>query len=173
MLVVLPDFLSFPQDDFPGIDIGDFLAVCLFFLVVTEDEVAGENLAQRRFLFRIIVSEIRAINDSLAALLGQRIRLGNRRKEGFGIGMKRVAEELVARGEFDEIPEIHDGDAIAEILDGREVVAMKIIVKPISSFNSFSKLMICARMETSNAEIGSSQMRSFGFMIKARAMPIL
>ncbi|MNR40421.1 hypothetical protein D3C85_1587070 [compost metagenome] len=49
---------------------------------------------------------------------------------------------------------------------------MKISASPISRCSSFSRLMICAWIDTSSADTGSSQMISFGSRISARAMPM-
>ncbi|MNT72994.1 hypothetical protein D3C72_2116470 [compost metagenome] len=49
---------------------------------------------------------------------------------------------------------------------------MKISVSPNSSLSSASRLRICAWIDTSSAETGSSQTISFGSVISARAMPM-
>ena len=46
------------------------------------------------------------------------------------------------------------------------------IVNPSFSFKSFKRLIIWALIDTSRALIGSSQINSFGFIIKALAIPI-
>ena len=36
--------------------------------------------------------------------------------------MLRLREQLLARRDLDELPEVHHGDSVAEVLDGREIV---------------------------------------------------
>ena len=50
---------------------------------------------------------------------------------------------------------------------------MNIMVSPNSSFSLHRRLMICDWIDTSNADIGSSQMRSSGSMASALAIQIL
>ena len=50
---------------------------------------------------------------------------------------------------------------------------MKIIDRPSSFWRSFSRLMTCACIDTSSAEVGSSQMTISGSRARARAIPIL
>ena len=49
---------------------------------------------------------------------------------------------------------------------------MKISDRPNSRCKRLSRLTICAWIDTSRAETGSSQTISFGFRIIARAMPM-
>ena len=49
---------------------------------------------------------------------------------------------------------------------------MKMIVSPSSRCSSRSRLRICAWIETSSAETGSSATISFGFSAIARATPM-
>ena len=49
---------------------------------------------------------------------------------------------------------------------------MKRYVSPKSCWRSFSRLRICAWIETSSADTGSSQTISFGLSASARAMPM-
>ena len=49
---------------------------------------------------------------------------------------------------------------------------MKTIVRPSSRCSSESRLMICAWIETSSAETGSSATTSLGFSAIARATPM-
>ena len=44
------------------------------------------------------------------------------REERLRVGVLRPREQLVPRGDLDELPEVHHRDAVAEVLHGREVV---------------------------------------------------
>ncbi len=57
---------------------------------------------------------------------------GDRLEQRLGIGMARRAEELVPRRQLDDAAEIHDGDAVGEVVDHREVVADEEIGEPPS-----------------------------------------
>jgi hypothetical protein len=55
------------------------------------------------------------------------VRVGHRdrREQGAGVRMKRVCIKLVAVRQFDQLTKIHYPDAIAYVLDNREVVGDK------------------------------------------------
>ena|SRR5438132_9656986 len=55
----------------------------------------------------------------LPGRLDARIGHRHRGKQRLGIGMERIIEQLVARREFDDPPEIHDRHAVAEVPDDR------------------------------------------------------
>ena len=46
-----------------------------------------------------------------------------------GIGVQRVRKELVGFGQFDDAPQVHDGDAVADVLDHGQVVRDEYIGK--------------------------------------------
>jgi hypothetical protein len=71
-------------------------------------------------------------------------------------------EQLARRRVLDDLPEIHDGDPVAQELDRREVVVMKRHENPRSRWRSRSRLRIAACTDTSRAETGSSAIRSDG-----------
>ena len=52
-----------------------------------------------------------------------RIGHGNRFEQGARIGMRRVAENAIHRTLLDDAAEIHDGDAVADMFDDRQIVA--------------------------------------------------
>ena len=52
----------------------------------------------------------------------RRISLRHCRKQGPGVGMKRVAEEGGSFSEFYNLPEIHDGHMVTEVPDQPEIV---------------------------------------------------
>ena len=51
--------------------------------------------------------------------------IGDRRRgqQGLGVGMLRIAPDLIAAADLDQGAEIHDGDAVGDVLDHRQVVA--------------------------------------------------
>lgn len=59
----------------------------------------------------------------LTSLIG--IRYGHRIQQGSGVGMMRIAEQLVPRAHFDDPAEIHNGDPVAEILRRCQVMSDK------------------------------------------------
>ena len=61
-------------------------------------------------------------HDAPARALLVRVGHDRSREQRLRVGMLRVAEELVARRELDELPEVHHRDAVAQELDRREVV---------------------------------------------------
>ncbi len=52
------------------------------------------------------------------------IRIGERagREQRDGVRMLRLAVDIVPRAELDDLAEIHDGDAVADVLDRAQVV---------------------------------------------------
>src|SRR4051812_5233306 len=50
------------------------------------------------------------------------IRHRDGREQRLGVGMLRIPEERMLVRELDNAPEVHDGDAMADVLDDREVV---------------------------------------------------
>ena len=55
----------------------------------------------------------------------RRLGIGDRhrRQQRLGIGMLRRGEERVFAGELDDLAQIHDRDAMADVLDDGEVVS--------------------------------------------------
>src|SRR5205823_7950364 len=43
-------------------------------------------------------------------------------EQSLRVRMLRLREQLLARRDLDELPEVHHGDPVAEVLDGREIV---------------------------------------------------
>ena len=58
---------------------------------------------------------------ALALQLDVGVGDGDGREEGLGVGMERVCVELVA-GAISTSAEVHDPDAVGDVLDHREVV---------------------------------------------------
>jgi predicted exporter len=82
--------------------------------------------------------------------------------------------ERAARMErFDDLAQIHDRDAVGDVLDDGEVVGDEEVGQAELALQVLSRLMTCAWIETSSAETGSSQTMSFGAAsASARAMPM-
>ena len=86
--------------------------------------------------------------------------------------MQRPGEEGVAAGDLASRPRY---STITRSLMCRTTLIlceMKISAIPISRRSRISRLTICAWIETSSAETGSSQTISFGRRMMARAMPM-
>jgi len=106
---------------------------------VAGDVVAGEDLAHLRLLLRAALEGVGAAGVEAAArgrvdrarhvalqddALARRLGVGNRdrRQERLGVGVLRAGEEGALVGELDDLAEIHDRDAVADVLDHRKVV---------------------------------------------------
>ena len=63
---------------------------------------------------------VTAQNDPL--LLEAGVRLGHRRQQRLGIGVLRPQEQVGAVADFDDLAEIHHGDAVTDVLDDGDVV---------------------------------------------------
>ena len=69
--------------------------------------------------------------EELAFALAREVDLRDRLEEGLGVGMARIAVELLRRCDLDNLAEIHYGDAVAHVLHDAEVVGDKEIGKAI------------------------------------------
>ena len=58
-----------------------------------------------------------------ARLPAARVRLGDRGQQRHRVRVARVAVELLDRADLDDLAEVHDADAVGEVLDDRQVVA--------------------------------------------------
>lgn len=58
-----------------------------------------------------------AKHDALRAAV--RVRLGNSREQGHGIGMLGILINLLCGGMFDDFAQIHNGNVITDVLDYR------------------------------------------------------
>ncbi len=68
------------------------------------------------------------------------------------------------------LPEVHDGDGGAHVAHRRQVVGDEEVGEPELLWRSRSRFRICARIETSRADTGSSSTSSLGERARARAM---
>src|SRR4051794_34093219 len=107
---------------------------------VTGNVVSGFRLEQKRRLDAAALEGVGAARVEAAAggrvyrarhvafddeTLAPRTRVGEGSgvDQRLGIGMKRRREEFLLLGELDDLPEIHDGDAVTDVLDDAEIVA--------------------------------------------------
>jgi hypothetical protein len=74
----------------------------------------------------------------------------------------RAGEEGSLVGELDDIAEIHHSDAVADVLDDREIVGDEEVGSPNWCCRSPKRLITWACTETSRAGTGSSQMIKIG-----------
>ena len=58
------------------------------------------------------------------------IRNRDRRQQRFGIGVQRRGIKLAGWRGLDDAPEIHDGNALADMLDDRQIMGNKQISEP-------------------------------------------
>ena len=88
---------------------------------------------------------------------------GNGGEEGRRVGMLRALVDRLAVAELDDVPEIHHGDPVCDLPDHRQVVGDEDVGEvEVVDWRFRSRLRICAWIETSRAETGSSQTISFG-----------
>jgi hypothetical protein len=85
--------------------------------------------------------------------------------------MAGLRVDLLGRPILHDLPGLHDRDSVAHRANDREIVRDEEIREPELGLKSFSRFRICAWIETSSAETGSSQTISFGPSASARAIP--
>ena len=84
-------------------------------------------------------------------------------------GAARRRCSSVGRG-LDDAAEIHHRDAVGDVLHHREIVRDEDVGEAEPLLQVRSRFRICARIDTSSADTGSSQTISFGSTASARAM---
>src|SRR5581483_11505311 len=106
---------------------------------VAADEVAGLHFLPRRRERSARVHRVRAAGVEVAAARrrggvgdlaleddapgpGARVGLGDRREQRRGVGVERLGEKLARLGQLDDLPHVHDRDAVADVLDHAQVV---------------------------------------------------
>ena len=73
------------------------------------------------------------------------------------VGVRRLLVDLLGGADLDELAEVHDADAVGEVLEHGEVVRDDDVGQPVSSAGgAFIMLRICDWIDTSRAETGSS-----------------
>ena len=90
-----------------------------------------------------------------------------RAEQAPGVGVLGVVEDLVERALLDDLPGVHDEDAVGDLGDHAEVVGDQDHREPCSWFRSWSSSMICAWIVTSSAVVGSSAIRMRGLAGRA------
>ena len=85
--------------------------------------------------------------------------------------MARAGEQRLGRRFLDDVPEIHHGDAVGDVAHHREVVRDEQVGDAELALQLLSRLTICAWIDTSSADTGSSHTISSGDA-SARAMPM-
>ena len=124
-------------------------------------EVAARRWRERRGISPLIGTKVRCGLD-LAHFREQRLRV---RMIGRGVKLGRESR-------LDDTPQIHDDDAIADVLDHAQVVADEKIRRFNADFKSMNRFSTCAWIDTSSAATDSSQTRNSGATASARAMPM-
>lgn len=100
----------------------------------------------------------------------QRIR--DRGDQGLRIWMRRSLEDVAPAAGLHDAAEIHHRDPVAHMFDHTEVVADHDVGEAEAFLQFQQQIDDLARIETSSAETGSSQMTIFGLRISARAIPM-
>src|SRR6266542_3471964 len=104
--------------------------------------------------------------------LGYRVGDRDRGKQGLGVGVLRLVVDVVPVRGLHHLAQVHDGDPVGQVADDREVVGDEQIGEVELLLRSWSRLMICAAMDTSRADTGSSHTMKDGLTARARAIPM-
>src|SRR6266446_8434061 len=72
--------------------------------------------------------DLAADRQLLMSIVG--VRRQRRGKKGLRVGVERLGAQFEAVGEFDDLPEIHDGDPVADMGHRRQIMADKEIADP-------------------------------------------
>ena len=80
---------------------------------------AGVEMTARR---RVDRARHVALEDDALALARARLRDRHGRQQRLGVGMQRHLEQALLVGHLDDAAEIHDGDAMRDVLDHGEIV---------------------------------------------------
>ena len=105
-------------------------------------------------------------DDAPLCITQQRIGLGHGREQGLGVGMLRLREKFIGRGQLHHLAHIHHCHPVADVFDDAQVVGDEEVGQVKLFLRSSSRLRIWARTETSSAETASSQITSRGFRRK-------
>ena len=85
-------------------------------------------LVETAFIRRVDGGSDLALNED-ALLLCAELRDGDCGKQRLGVGMERVIKQLLCRRLFHDLPKIHHGDFIREMVDHGKIVRDKNIGK--------------------------------------------
>jgi len=99
--------------------------------------------------------------ERLSVASGIRVDLRNRRQQNARIGMQRITIQLLGRALFDDLPQVHYGDAIADVLDNVQVVTDEHIGKAARRRENRVKFVPTVRtparvLELCSVEIGAA-----------------
>ena len=97
---------------------------------------------------------------------------GHRREERLRVRVDGPRLELVRRRQLHDLAEVHHGDPVGDVADDGEVVGDEEVRQPELALEVLSRLRICAWIETSSAETGSSATISRGVVIERAAIPM-
>ncbi len=99
-----------------------------------------------------------------SARTGSRARVGHRHRgeQRLRVRVQRRRVERVARGDLDDPAEVHHRDAVADMAHDREVVRDEEVRQTQALPAGPYRLTICAWIDTSSADTGSSQTISSG-----------
>ena len=64
----------------------------------------------------------RIVGDTLTLLLIHRVRQRNGRQQGPGVGVQRMGKQLIGTGHLHHLAEVHNADAVGEVLNDGQVV---------------------------------------------------
>src|SRR5699024_5818048 len=106
----------------------------------------------------------------LVEALRARLDRQHRAQQAAGVLVARVDEELMRGGLLHHLPRVHDGDAVGELGDQRQVVADEHHREAELLAQEFSRSTTCFCTVTSRAVVGSSAITSFGSRVRAIAM---
>lgn len=72
------------------------------------------------------------------------VRDGDGREQRLGIGVERVAVQLLRAGDLHDLAQIHDGHTVRDVLDHGKIVGHEQVGQAISFCRRISMLMTCA-----------------------------
>lgn len=100
-----------------------------------------------------------------------RVRLGNTLYEGSRIGVVLMPEDVVSRALFDDAPQIHDCDPVADMADHRQVVGDDEISQSMFGLEIGHQVQDLALNRHIEPAVGSSAIIRRGLSASARATP--
>ena len=105
------------------------------------------------------------------AALDDRVGDGDRGQQGDRVRVQRVLVEVVGRCDLDDLAEVHHGDPVGDVPHDCQVVGDEEVREPELLLQVSSRFTICAWIETSRAETGSSQTMNAGFTRERAGKP--
>ena len=99
-----------------------------------------------------------------------RVHRRHRRQQRLRIGMLRLAVDPIDRPDLDDLAEVHDHHAIADVADDVEVMGDEDVGQVKARLQVASRFSTCAWTDLSSAETASSRITRRGSSASARAM---